>query len=50
MVIVCSASPARLSASRTAASRSPSGQQGDRQTFEPAFPVGTFLAQHRLGI
>jgi hypothetical protein len=26
------------------------GQHGDRQTFEPAFPVGTFFAQYRLGI
>jgi hypothetical protein len=26
------------------------GQQGDRKTFEPAFPIGTFLAQYRLGI
>jgi hypothetical protein len=26
------------------------GQQGDRKTFEPAFPVGAFLAQYRLGI
>jgi hypothetical protein len=25
------------------------GQHRDRQTFEPAFPVGTFLAQYRLG-
>jgi hypothetical protein len=25
-------------------------QHGDRQDFEPAFPVGTFFAQYRLGI
>jgi hypothetical protein len=50
VVIVSSACPARLSASRTAASRSPSAQHGDRQTFEPALPVGTFFAQYSLGI
>jgi hypothetical protein len=26
------------------------GQHRDRQTLEPAFPVGAFLAQDRLGI
>jgi hypothetical protein len=26
------------------------GQHSDRQTFEPAFPVGTLLAQDRPGI
>ena len=26
------------------------GQHGDRQTLEPAFPVGPFFAQYRLGI
>jgi hypothetical protein len=26
------------------------GQHGDRQTFEPAFPVYPFFAQHRLSI
>ena len=26
------------------------GQHGDRKNFEPAFPVGTFLTQYRLGI
>jgi hypothetical protein len=26
------------------------GQHRDRQTFEPAFPVGPFLAQDRPGI
>ncbi|MGH3101211.1 MAG: hypothetical protein ACRDPU_09480 [Thermoleophilia bacterium] len=26
------------------------GQHRDRQSFEPAFPVGTFFAQYRLGI
>jgi hypothetical protein len=44
-VIVCSACPARLSAWRTRASRSPErGQHSDCQTFEPAFPVGPFFA------
>ena len=41
-VIVCSASPARLSVSRTAPSRSPSAVSTATKTFEPAFPVGTF--------
>jgi hypothetical protein len=26
------------------------GKHGDRQSFESAFPVGTFFAQYRLGI
>ena len=26
------------------------GQRGDRQSFEPAFPVGPFFPQYRLGI
>jgi len=26
------------------------GQHRDRQSFEPAFAVGTFFAQYRLGI
>ena len=26
------------------------GQHRDRQSFEPAFPVGPFFAQYRLGI
>jgi hypothetical protein len=26
------------------------GQHCDRQSFEPAFPVGTFFTQYRLGI
>ena len=26
------------------------GQHRDRQSFEPAFPVGSFFAQYRLGI
>jgi hypothetical protein len=26
------------------------GQRGDRQSFEPAFPVGPFFPQYLLGI
>ena len=26
------------------------GQHRDRQTLKPAFPIGTFFAQYRLGI
>jgi hypothetical protein len=26
------------------------GQHGDRQSFEPAFPVGPFSAQYRVGV
>jgi hypothetical protein len=26
------------------------GQHGDRQTLKPAFPVGPFFTQYRLGI
>jgi hypothetical protein len=49
-VIARSEPPARRSGSWTAPSRSPSRSQHlDRQTLEPAFPIGTF-AQHGLGI
>ena len=50
-IIVRSACPARCSASRTRASRSPSAiSTADRQTLEPAFPVDPFFAQHGLSI
>jgi hypothetical protein len=26
------------------------GEHRDRQSFEPAFPVGSFLMQYRLGV
>jgi hypothetical protein len=49
-VIVCSASPgAPLRVADRSVAFTERGQHGDRKTIEPAFPVGTFLAQHRLG-
>jgi hypothetical protein len=50
-VIVCSASPgAAIRAADRGVAFTECGQHGDCQPLEPAFPVGPFFAQYRLGI